>query len=47
MNRRGFLQAGIAGIGAAHLGCSSQESLPAGPPGRFRCWVLSLGTSRS
>jgi uncharacterized protein (DUF362 family) len=34
MNRRGFLQAGLAGAGAAHLGCSKTDSLPAGPPGR-------------
>ena len=44
MNRRGFLQAGIAGIGAAHLGCSSQESLPAGPPGRSAVAILKAAS---
>jgi uncharacterized protein (DUF362 family) len=34
MKRREFLQAGIAGAGAAHLGCSHPAPLPAGPPGR-------------
>jgi uncharacterized protein (DUF362 family) len=40
MKRRGFLQAGIAGIGAAHLGCGTQTPLPAGPPGRSAVAIL-------
>jgi uncharacterized protein (DUF362 family) len=40
MKRRGFLKAGIAGVGAAHLGCSTQESLPSGPPGRSTVAIL-------
>src|SRR6266851_562685 len=44
MNRRGFLQAGIAGVGAAHLGCSSQELLPSGPPGRSAVAILKASS---
>ena len=44
MKRRGFLQAGIAGIGAAHLGCSSQTPLPAGPPGRSAVAILKASS---
>jgi uncharacterized protein (DUF362 family) len=44
MKRRGFLQAGIAGAGAAHLGCSSQELLPSGPPGRSAVAILKASS---
>ena len=44
MRRRGFLKAGIAGAGAAHLGCSLQESLPAGPPGRSAVAILKASS---
>jgi uncharacterized protein (DUF362 family) len=44
MKRRGFLQAGIGAIGAAHLGCSRSESLPAGPPGRSAVAILKAGS---
>jgi uncharacterized protein (DUF362 family) len=44
MKRRGFLQAGIAGIGAAHLGCSSQTPLPVGPPGRSAVAILKAAS---
>ena len=40
MKRRRFLQAGIAGASAAHLGCSSQESLAVGPPGQSSVAIL-------
>src|SRR5262252_2057379 len=44
MNRRGFLQAGIAGAGAAHLACSQYEPLPDGPPGRSSVAILKAGS---
>src|SRR5258708_37302558 len=44
MKRRGFLKAGIAGVGAAHLGCSSQELLPSGPPGRSAVAILKAAS---
>jgi len=40
LRRRQFLQAGIAGAGAAQFGCSSQESLAAGPPGQSAVAIL-------
>jgi uncharacterized protein (DUF362 family) len=47
MKRRGFLKAGIAGVGAAHLGCSSQESLPSGPPGRSTVAILKASSYKA
>src|SRR6202166_2385874 len=44
MKRRAFLQAGIAGIGVAHLGCGSQTPLPAGPPGRSAVAILKAAS---
>jgi uncharacterized protein (DUF362 family) len=44
MKRRGFLKAGIAGVGAAQLGCSRQESLPSGPPGRSAVAILKASS---
>src|SRR6266700_4453716 len=44
MKRRGFLKVGFAGVGAAHLGCSSQESLPSGPPGRSAVAILKASS---
>src|SRR2546423_1568463 len=44
MKRRGFLKAGIAGMGAAHLGCSSQELLPSGPAGRSTVAILKASS---
>ena len=45
MNRRGFLQAGIAGIGAAHLGCSQQpEPASAGPSGNSAVAILKASS---
>ena len=43
MKRRGFLKAGVvAGIGAAHLGCSLEESLPSGPAGKSATAQLEM-----
>jgi uncharacterized protein (DUF362 family) len=44
MKRRGFLQAGIAGIGAAQLGCNSQTPLSAGPPGQSAVAILKAAS---
>ena len=44
MNRRTFVQAGIAGIGATHLACSNQDALLAGPPGRSAVAILKAAT---
>ena len=46
MNRRGFLQAGIAGVGAAQLGCGVKASapIPAGPPGRSAVAILKAAS---
>src|ERR1700694_3873284 len=44
MKRRGFLQAGIAGIGAANLGCGSQTPLSAGPPGRSTVAIVKAAS---
>jgi uncharacterized protein (DUF362 family) len=44
MNRRGFLKAGVSGIGAAQLGCSLQESLPDGPAGRSAVAILKASS---
>src|ERR1700688_2328452 len=44
MKRRAFLQAGIAGVGAAHLGCGGQTPLPAGPPGRSAVAILKAAS---
>src|SRR6476620_9447322 len=44
MRRRGFLKAGVAGIGAAQFGCSLQESLPEGPAGRSAVAILKASS---
>jgi uncharacterized protein (DUF362 family) len=44
MKRRGFLKAGIAAVGGAHLGCSSLESFPPGPPGRSTMAILKAAS---
>ena len=44
MKRRGFLQAGIVAAGAAHIGCSSREPLPAGPGGRSAVAILKASS---
>jgi uncharacterized protein (DUF362 family) len=44
MKRRDFLQAGIAVAGAAHFGCATEESLPAGPPGRSAVAILKAAS---
>ena len=44
MKRRGFLKAGIAGVGAAQFGCSGQKSLPSGPPGRSAVAILKASS---
>src|SRR5260370_24203177 len=44
MKRRELLQAGIAGMGAAHLGCGSQTPLPAGPSGRSAVAILKAAS---
>jgi uncharacterized protein (DUF362 family) len=45
MNRRGFLQAGVAAAGAAQIGCgAAREPLPAGPPGRSTVAILKAAS---
>src|SRR5712692_2637336 len=44
MKRRTFLQAGIAVAGAAHIGCATEDSLPAGPPGRSAVAILKAAS---
>jgi len=44
MKRRTFLQAGIAVAGAAHFGCATEDSLPAGPPGRSAVAILKAAS---
>src|SRR5882724_5360874 len=44
MKRRGFLKAGVAGIGAVQLGCSLEESLPAGPAGQSAVAILKASS---
>ncbi len=44
MKRRVFLQAGLAGVAAAHIGCSGQSPLPAGPPGRSAVAILKAAS---
>ena len=44
MKRRQFLQAGLAGAGAAQLGCESKAQLPDGPPGRSPVAILKAAS---
>src|SRR5436190_3137503 len=44
MKRRTFLQAGIAVAGAAHFGCATEESLPAGPAGKSAVAILKAAS---
>jgi uncharacterized protein (DUF362 family) len=44
MKRRGFLKAGVAGIGAAHLGCGRERPLPDGPAGRSAVAILKAAS---
>jgi uncharacterized protein (DUF362 family) len=47
MKRRQFLQAGIAGAGAAQLGCGNQSPLPDGPAGRSAVAILKAASYSS
>jgi uncharacterized protein (DUF362 family) len=44
MRRRQFLQAGVAGAGAAQFGCESKALLPDGPPGRSAVAILKAAS---
>src|SRR5882724_3097372 len=44
MNRRDFLQAGVALAGAVQLGCSTEEELPAGPAGKSAVAILKAAS---
>ena len=44
MKRRGLLQAGIAAAGVTQFGCSSQETLSSGPPGRSAVAILKAAS---
>jgi uncharacterized protein (DUF362 family) len=44
MTRRGFLQAGIVAASATQFGCSSEESISSGPPGRSAVAILKAAS---